>query len=42
VLGCANMGQERLTGASGRGFNVDLLGGDTPVHLEKEGWTKGG
>ena len=29
--------KERLTGASGRDFNMDLLTGNGPVRLEKEG-----
>ena len=29
--------KERLTGTNGRDFNVDLLTGDTPLRLEKEG-----
>ena len=34
--------KERLTGTNGRDFNMDLLTGDKPLRLEKEGWTAGG
>lgn len=32
--------KEKLQGANGRGFNVDLLTGDTPLRLEKEGYVR--
>lgn len=36
--------KERLTGISGREFNVDLVTADisAPVRLEREGWSQGG